>query len=114
MAEMWTSKIGADGAHLRLGLSDRDGLVSFGDLTTPTLVMRPRNAPNSDAITRTVVAYTDGVNDPDLYNAEVVFADFTGIEPGVYICEVTATQNGESVSFPQGSYFLIRFRPGVA
>ncbi len=110
---MWTSKFGSDGAHLRLGLSDRDGLVTFGDLTTPTLVMRQRNATNSDAITRTVVAYADAENEPDLYNAEVVFSDFTGITPGVYVCEVNATQNGESVSFPQAGYFLIRFRAGV-
>ena len=113
MNEMWTSKIGASGAHLRLGLSGLNGLITFTDLASPTLAMWQRNADRSTSITRVPIAYIDTENDPAKYNAEVVFADFTGITPGVYACEVNGTQNGEAVSFPQGGVFLIRFREGA-
>jgi hypothetical protein len=117
--EIWTSKIGVVGKHLRLGLRDASGLVDFAGLSgpggsgAPQLRMRLRGADTDTAISRDVIAYTDSENDPDLYNAEVVFSDFTGIVAGVYLCEVDAHQGGEDVTFPAGSYFLIRFRSGV-
>jgi hypothetical protein len=114
---MWTSKIGATGKPLILGLTLDDSLVTFAGLTgpggagVPQLRFRLRNG--TTTLSRDVTAYTDVTNDPPKYNAQVEFDDFTGIEPGVYICEVDASQAGEEHTFPDDGYFLIKFLPGV-
>lgn len=117
---MWTTKIGAVGAHLLMGLTDNGGLFSFGALEgpgggAPQLRMRLRNADPSTAVSRAVTSYTDTEYSPARYNSQVVFTSFTGIVAGVYLCEVDAqvVSTGEPVTFPSAGYFLIRFLRGV-
>jgi hypothetical protein len=109
---MWTSKLGASGKTLLLGLTNEGELMDFGDVTTPVFRMRPR-VQESGWVEFDVTEYTDDVNDPPLYNAQVEFDDWSGITEGVWVGEVIASVNGQVTAFPDDGYINLKFLSGV-
>jgi hypothetical protein len=115
-SEPWRSKVGLEGKPLVMGLLDDGVLITWaslsgpGDTGVPQLRMRRRELPSSTVVSRDLSEYT---GEPALYNVQVTFADFTGIEEGIYVCEVDAHIAGEDISLPDDGYFLVRFLGGV-
>jgi hypothetical protein len=109
---MWTSKLGATGKPLVLGLLVSGELVDFEDLTTPTLFMRKKHAEPLTTLQFAVTAYTDTLNDPPAYNAQVLF-NFDDIQEGEYLAEIVAEIGETIVSFPDDSYLTLRFLRGT-
>ena len=109
---MWTSKLGATGKPLVLALTNAGELMDFSDITTPVFRMRPRVA-ETGWVEFEVTEYTDDVNDPPLYNAQVVIDDWSAIAEGVYVGEVVASVNGQVTVFPDDGYINLKFLSGV-
>lgn len=108
----WTTKLGVTGKPLILALSDAAGLVTFASLGSPMLKLRKRHQDLGDAVSVPVIAYED---EPETYNAQVEFdaAVYAQLESGEYIAEVDATLAGESVTFPDDGYLVLKFLRGV-
>lgn len=119
MREMWVTKIGNRAKTFLIGLVRNDVLLTFTDLSgpggsgAPLFRMRLRTEEPTESLEFTVTAYTDTLNDPPVYNAQVDFGSFTDIVPGIYIAEVNAHLDGADVDFPDDSYFLLKFLRGI-
>lgn len=107
---MWISKIGATANVLLLGLSNNGELVTFSDLSEPTLRLRRKTSPQAEALEFTVSEYT---GEDTRFNAQVEFTDWSSLQAGDYIAEVDATLSGNAVSFPSDGYIPIRFLRGI-
>ena len=111
---LWITKQGATGRPLLLGLMVADALIDFADLTTPVLRIRRKTSALAAALEFVVTSYTDTFNTPALYNAQVVFTDWSDLTQGEYIADVVADYEGELTMWPDDSYIGIRILQGVA
>lgn len=108
MTDEWVTKLNAEGRPLLLGIAVNGELVDFGDLDTPLLRMRRATAVETTALSFEVVDYNDTVNSPALYNAQVVFSDWTELSAGLWIADVVATYADRLTVWPDDSYIKIR------
>ena len=118
---MWTSKLGNIGKPLIIGLYRKGTLVDFTLLTgpggagAPQLRIRERVDAIGSEQSFDLVIFTDVDNTPPKFNAQRVWvtANFTTLAAKRYIAEVDAHLNGENVTFPDDSYFELRFLSGI-
>ena len=118
---MWTSKLGNVGKPLIIGLYRNGSLVDFtllsgpGGAGAPQLRIRERIAAPGTEQTFDLVIYTDVDNTPPKFNAQRVWVigDFSSLVATRYIAEVDAHLNGEDITFPDDSYFELKFLSGI-